>query len=113
MGVNIDTFTGTKVIEFGTGDIIVDTMENVDTGLVDTVGLHLTEEALEVGEQVDASRDGYPQVFLKFDNVASVDVVIKALNQVRKNLVVKQIRDLTEEIHRTARDLTEELKRTA
>lgn len=102
MGVNIDTFTGTKVIEFGTGDIIVDTMENVDTGLVDTVGLHLAEEEMEVGEQVAASQDGHPQVFLKFDNVRSVDVVIKALNKVRGNLVAKQIRDLTEELNRTA-----------
>lgn len=102
MGVNIDTFTGTKVIEFGTGDIIVDTMVHENTGLVNTVGLHLAEEALKVGERVDESRDGHPQVFLKFDNVASVDVVIKALNQVRKNLVAKQIRDLTEELNRTA-----------
>ena len=74
------------VVEFGTGDVIVSVARWGD-GPIDTIAFKESSEEHPVGDSVAPDpEEGDFDVFLRFTDPASVDVVMQALQMVKDNL---------------------------
>ena len=89
--MGIETVGKLKVLTFGTGDILVsntkDSMEDKDR-----TGVSFAQQnPSEIGEKVHGQKsenvyESDSEVFMRFEKVESVDVVIEALENIRQDL---------------------------
>lgn len=89
--IRLDLNTGSLIVSFGQGTIAVGAGNVMDDDGFLYLRMEELKTPLQIGEAVPLEKkpDG-PYIYLKFNKVESVDVVIKSLNKIRDGLVLSE-----------------------